>query len=65
MSFLNAGQICLAPTRVFVQSSIYDKFVNMIVKRASQIKVGGPFEMDTFYGSQVKLRNLFYSENLI
>lgn len=59
LAFLNAGQICMAPTRIFVQISIYDKFVSMIVKRASSLKVGGPFEPDTFYGSQVKLQNIF------
>ncbi|XP_033230005.1 retinal dehydrogenase 1-like [Belonocnema kinseyi] len=53
LAFLNAGQICLAPTRIFVQSSIYDKFVSMVVNRASSLKVGGPFEPDAFYGSQI------------
>lgn len=53
LAFLNAGQICLAPTRVYVQSGVYDKFVDMIVKRATNLKVGGPFESDSFYGSQI------------
>ncbi|XP_043461547.1 retinal dehydrogenase 1-like [Leptopilina heterotoma] len=53
LAFLNAGQICLAPTRVYVQSGVYDKFVDMIVKRATNLKVGGPFETDSFYGSQI------------
>jgi aldehyde dehydrogenase (NAD(P)+) len=50
----NQGQICTATSRVLVQESIYDKFVEQfkeIVKSTS--KVGDPFANDTFQGPQV------------
>ncbi|ETI29127.1 hypothetical protein G647_01580 [Cladophialophora carrionii CBS 160.54] len=50
----NQGQICTATSRVLVQDSIYDKFVEQfkeIVKSTS--KVGDPFADDTFQGPQV------------
>jgi aldehyde dehydrogenase (NAD(P)+) len=50
----NQGQICTATSRVLVQESIYDKFVEQfkeIVKSTS--KVGDPFADDTFQGPQV------------
>jgi acyl-CoA reductase-like NAD-dependent aldehyde dehydrogenase len=49
----NQGQVCCAGSRVFVQESIYDKFVEEAVKRFNQVKVGLPLEDDTQMGSQV------------
>ncbi|RMZ86896.1 hypothetical protein DV736_g5878, partial [Chaetothyriales sp. CBS 134916] len=50
----NQGQICTSTSRVLVQESIYDKFVELFkeaVKNTS--KVGDPFAEDTFQGPQV------------
>jgi aldehyde dehydrogenase (NAD+) len=50
----NMGQICTATSRVLVQESVYDKFVQLfkeVVKTTS--KVGDPFNDDTFQGPQV------------
>ena len=49
----NQGQVCCAGSRVFVQESIYDKFVEEAVKRFNQVKVGLPWEEDTQMGSQI------------
>lgn len=49
----NQGQVCCAGSRVFVQESIYDKFVEEAVKRFNQVKVGLPWEADTQMGSQI------------
>lgn len=51
--FVNAGQTCIAPTRLFVQSGIYDKFVKKFVELASKVKVGDAFAPDSFQGPQV------------
>ena len=50
----NMGQICTATSRVLVQDTIYDKFIDLFkeeVKNTS--KVGDPFDDDTFQGPQV------------
>lgn len=38
--FRNAGQVCVSPTRFYVQDGIYERFVDAIAKRSSKIEVG-------------------------
>ena len=49
----NHGQACIAGTRIFVQSGIYDKFLAKLTERANNIKLGDPFDSDTVQGPQV------------
>ncbi|GAA6056124.1 hypothetical protein JCM3770_006006 [Rhodotorula araucariae] len=48
--FFNAGQCCCAGSRIFVQESIYDTFLEKLTAKVKSIKVGGPFEADAFQG---------------
>ena len=38
--FRNAGQVCISPTRFFVQEGAYDRFVARFVDKTKAIKVG-------------------------
>jgi len=51
--FYNHGQCCCAGSRIYVESGIYDKFIERFKARALQNKVGDPFAKDTFQGPQV------------
>jgi len=51
--FYNHGQCCCAGSRIYVQESIYDKFVERFKERAAQNVVGDPFHEKTFQGPQV------------
>jgi betaine-aldehyde dehydrogenase len=42
--FSNAGQSCIAGSRVFVQDSIYDAFVERLVAAAGAIVVSDPYD---------------------
>lgn len=42
--FFNAGQCCVAGSRTFVHSSIYDEFVQRAAKQVKSIKVGNPLD---------------------
>src|SRR5690606_30953650 len=42
--FSNNGQQCLAGSRILVQDSIFDEFVDRFVERARKIRVGDPLD---------------------
>ena len=42
--FRNAGQVCVSPTRFYVQRGIYDAFVTGFAERTSKVKVGNGLE---------------------
>lgn len=50
-AFLNQGEICLCTSRIFVQSKIYDAFLEKFVASVKKLKVGNPMEEDTFTGA--------------
>lgn len=49
----NQGQVCCAGSRVFVQESIYDKFIKDAKDAFGKINVGMPWEEDTQMGAQI------------
>ncbi len=51
--FFNQGQCCCAGSRVFVEQSVHDKFVEKVVARAKLRQVGDPFNPQTTQGPQV------------
>ncbi|ELU17473.1 hypothetical protein CAPTEDRAFT_228352 [Capitella teleta] len=52
-SFVNQGEVCLCISRVFVQRSIYDRFLEKFIAEARAIKVGDPSAPDTGMGALV------------
>jgi aldehyde dehydrogenase (NAD+) len=48
--FFNAGQVCSAGSRILVQRSVHDSFVDALAARASKIKLGDPFAPETTMG---------------
>jgi aminomuconate-semialdehyde/2-hydroxymuconate-6-semialdehyde dehydrogenase len=52
-SFANQGQICLCGSRIYVQKSIYDKFIEAFVERVKKLKVGNPLDETTKVGAVV------------
>ena len=54
----NQGQVCCAGSRIFVQDTLYDKFVAALKAKFESVKVGLPWERDTQMGSQIDKRQL-------
>ncbi len=52
-SFANQGQICLCGSRIYVEESLYPRFREDFVKRASALRVGDPFAVDSDLGAVV------------
>ncbi|WAZ20334.1 aldehyde dehydrogenase family protein [Streptomyces cinnabarinus] len=42
--FLHSGQVCSAGARLLVEDSLHDRFVDEVVRRAAEIRLGGPFD---------------------
>lgn len=49
-AFGYSGQKCSACSRVYVERSVHDEFVQRLVERTQQVQVGEPTETDTFMG---------------
>ncbi|MEI5521863.1 aldehyde dehydrogenase family protein [Streptomyces brasiliscabiei] len=48
--FLHSGQVCSAGARLLVEDSLHDRFVDEVVRRAREIRLGGPFDEDARTG---------------
>ena len=45
-----SGQSCIAGSRLYLQSKIYNEFLDKLITKAKRIKLGGPMEEDTQMG---------------
>lgn len=57
-SFSNQGQICLCASRIYIESSIYEKFKQALVHKAKQLSPNDPLENDTEMGALVSKAHL-------
>ena len=48
--FLHSGQVCSAGARLLIEESIHDAFVDEVVRRAQEIRLGGPFDKEAETG---------------
>ncbi|CCI52101.1 aldehyde dehydrogenase family protein [Nostocoides jenkinsii] len=49
--FRNAGQICLAGSRLFIHTSIYDEVMARFVAAAEALTIGDPFDPSTRFSA--------------
>jgi len=54
--FRNAGQVCVSPTRFYVQRGIYDAFLKGFAERTAKVKVGDGLNADTRMGPLANAR---------
>src|SRR5690606_4265926 len=45
--YRNAGQVCISPTRFYVQESVYDRFLKRFTEYAQGLKLGDGLEKGT------------------
>ena len=52
LAFFNQGEVCTCPSRLLIQESIYDRFIDLVIERAKQIKRGNPLDTEVMVGAQ-------------
>ncbi|MBP1970819.1 betaine-aldehyde dehydrogenase [Virgibacillus natechei] len=63
--FFHAGQICSAGTRLIVEESIHDDFINALVDRVKKIKLGSGFDKSTQMGPLISEEQLNKVSNYV
>jgi len=61
----NAGQVCVSPTRFYVQQGIYDRFVAAFSERMRKVKVGDGLAEGTHMGPMANPRRPVAMERFI
>lgn len=63
--FRNAGQVCVAPTRFYVQQDSYERFVTRFAELTSAIKVGPGMEQGSQMGPLINPRRVETIEGFV
>ncbi|HJU70781.1 MAG TPA: aldehyde dehydrogenase family protein [Paucimonas sp.] len=58
MFALNQGEVCTCPSRILVQESIYERFIERAIQRVEAIRQGHPLDATTMVGAQVSEEQL-------
>ncbi|MDB5920520.1 MAG: NAD-dependent succinate-semialdehyde dehydrogenase [Massilia sp.] len=56
--YRNAGQVCISPTRFYIQEGVYDRFVSEFSRRAAALPVGDGLDPATRMGPMTQSRRL-------
>ncbi|MCS5591470.1 MAG: betaine-aldehyde dehydrogenase [Gammaproteobacteria bacterium] len=57
-NFYTQGEVCTNGTRVFVQSDVYDAFLDKAKQRSEAIKLGDPMDLETQMGALINAKHL-------
>ncbi|EOS9161707.1 aldehyde dehydrogenase family protein [Escherichia coli] len=52
LGFFNQGEVCTCPSRILVQETIFQAFVERVLHKIENIRRGDPFDTDTMIGAQ-------------
>ncbi len=63
--YANAGQVCSAGSRLILQDTLYEKFVERLVERAKNIRVGDGFDPQTEMGPLISRAHTDKVQNYI
>ena len=63
--FRNCGQVCISPTRFYVQEKIYDEFCEKFTANTKKLKLGNGFDPDSNVGPLANKRGLDHIDKLV
>ncbi len=55
--FLNTGQVCLCTERVYVERTVFDRFVEALKRKAETLRIGSPLEKATDLGPLISVQH--------
>ena len=55
---MNAGQVCVSPTRFFIEEAAFDEFADEMAKAAKAVRLGSGMDPDTNMGPLINRRRL-------
>lgn len=65
MKYRNAGQVCIAPSRFYVQKRAYEQFVDEFIAASEAIKVGNGTDSSSEMGPMANSRRVEAMERLV
>ncbi len=63
--YRNAGQVCISPTRFYVQEDVYPRFLKRFTEYANGIKLGDGLEKGTTMGPLANARRLDAMDSIV
>jgi succinate-semialdehyde dehydrogenase/glutarate-semialdehyde dehydrogenase len=63
--YRNAGQVCISPSRFFVQEKVYDKFADKFIEIAKNMKVGNGMDAASKMGPLANARRIGAMEAVV
>ncbi|MBX9845525.1 MAG: NAD-dependent succinate-semialdehyde dehydrogenase [Xanthobacteraceae bacterium] len=63
--YRNAGQVCISPTRFYVQEDVYPRFLKRFTEYANGIKLGDGLEKTTTMGPLANARRLDAMDSIV
>jgi len=63
--YRNAGQVCISPTRFYVQENVYKKFLNRFTEYAGNLKLGDGLEKGITMGPMANARRIDAMESFV
>ena len=64
-AFVNSGQVCISLQRIYVHEKIYDEFAKRMADESKKLKVGSPYEDETFMGPLIDDDAVFRAKNWV
>ncbi len=64
-AFINSGQVCISLQRIYVHQDIYEEFAQKLKTETEKLKVGSPYENETFISSLINIEAIERAKNWV
>ncbi len=64
-AFVNSGQVCISLQRIYVDREVSEEFAELLAEESRKLKVGNPYQEDTFMGPLINEESAIRAENWV